>query len=87
MSNYNDCLNVIKRILEEHCQVDQSLVGPKSRLQADLGLDSVGLLSLALELENEFELYLGEDADNPPETVDDVARLILYRQSEMRDAS
>ena len=47
----------------------------------------MGLLSLALELENEFELYLGEDADNPPETVDDVARLILYRQSEMRDAS
>ncbi len=87
MSNYADCLTVIKNILEEHCGVDQNMVGPQSRLQADLGLDSVGLLSLALELENEFEMYLGEDADNPPETVNDVARLILYRQSEMRDAS
>ncbi|MEE2755593.1 MAG: phosphopantetheine-binding protein [Myxococcota bacterium] len=87
MSTYADCLMVIKNILEEHCGVERSLVGPKARLQADLGLDSVGLLSLALELENEFEMYLGEDADNPPETVDDIARLILYRQSEMRDAS
>ena len=59
----------------------------ESTLQGDLGMDSVGLLSLALELENRFEMYLGEDTNHPPETVGDIVSLLSDRLLELRDAS
>ena len=80
-------MEAIAQVLNEHCGTPAELVRPAAELQADLGLDSVGLLSLALELENHFEIYLGEDTENPPKTVDDVARLLLIRLEEVRDAS
>lgn len=86
MKTYDDCMDAIARVLSEHCGTDVEQVRPESELQADLGLDSVGLLSLALELENRFEIYLGEDTDNPPVTVDDVAKLLILRLEELKDA-
>lgn len=87
MSDYDECMRAIAQVLNEHCGTPAELVRPDAELQADLGLDSVGLLSLALELENLFEIYLGEDTENPPRTVDDVAQLLLTRLKEVRDAS
>ena len=87
MKTYDECLQAIATVLNEHCGTATDLVQPEAELQADLGLDSVGLLSLALELENRFEIYLGEDTENPPATVDDVAKLLIERLAEVRDAS
>ena len=87
MSAYQAHLEVIARILNQHCSIETSAVTPTAELQADLGLDSVGLLSLALEVENEFEIYLGEDTENPPVTIDDVIQLVTLRLEEVRNAS
>ncbi len=87
MKTYEECVEVIARVLSETCEVELDEVTPASDLQADLGLDSVGLLSLALELENEFEVYLGEDTENPPTTVHEIAVLLVARLEELRHAS
>ena len=84
MSLYQEALMVVQDVLVEHCGVEHNSVGQDVHLQRDLGLDSMALLNLALELENKLELCLEEDPENPPETVEEVARLIAQRLEEIR---
>ncbi len=63
------------RILGEHCDRPGPWQ-PSTRLQADLGLDSMGLLNFALEVENHFQIFLNEPPDQPPSTLLEVAHLV-----------
>ncbi|MBM66279.1 MAG: hypothetical protein CMH55_08615 [Myxococcales bacterium] len=62
-------------ILRDHCELPGDWA-PSTRLQADLGLDSMGLLNFALEVENHFQVFLNEPPDQPPETLREVAELV-----------
>jgi len=77
-------LHVITKLLATHCGVDQP-VALESRLQEDLGLDSMGLLTLALEVENHFDLCLDEPPDQPPTTVAELIDLVIRRQEEVAE--
>lgn len=66
---------VIVDILARHCRVVTEFQ-PDLRLAEDLGLDSVGLLTLALELENHYQANLGENPENPPRTLGQLAGLV-----------
>ena len=70
-----DIFETVVSVLRRACGV-QVEVSSGTRLAEDLGLDSVGLLALALELENHYQLQLGEDPASPPRTVGDVVVLI-----------
>jgi acyl carrier protein len=70
-----DIFETVVSVLRRACGV-QVEVSSDTRLAEDLGLDSVGLLALALELENHYQLQLGEDPASPPRTVGDVVALI-----------
>lgn len=72
------------RVLREYCGVTREIRGD-SRLQEDLGLDSTGLLTLALEVENAFQLMLEEAPDSPPETIDELVDLVFAGLSELAD--
>ena len=74
----------IKQILREHCGV-REVIELDSRLQEDLGLDSMGLLTLALETENHFELCLDEPPDQPPQSVREIVDLVALRLKEPRE--
>jgi len=87
MTRYELCYETVLDVLAAECGIDPTHVTEASTLQGDLGMDSVGLLSLALELENRFEMYLGEDSNQPPETVGDIVSLLTDRLMELRDAS
>lgn len=63
-------------ILRQHCELPGDWA-PSTRLQADLGLDSMGLLNFALEVENHFQIVLNEPPDQPPETLSEVAQLVF----------
>ncbi len=51
-----DIYNEIVRILQEQCEIETKNIDKNLDLQKDLGLDSVGLLTLATEIENHWEL-------------------------------
>ena len=68
----------IQAILAGPCGVGDS-IQPGSHLFDDLGLDSMGLLALAVSLENEHKIRLDEDADSPPQTVNEVLDLLQLR--------
>lgn len=71
----DDILTTVRSVLARSCGVP-GVVPPGARLAEDLGLDSMGLLALALELENHYQLELGEDPADPPRSVGDVVVLI-----------
>lgn len=72
----------IIRILKEECGVKRNEISPCDRFQEDFGLDSVGLLTLALEAENSFQLMLEEPPESPPKTVEELVDLVCIRLSE-----
>ncbi len=74
-------------ILVEECRVDASNIKDTSRLQDDLGLDSMTLLSLALEVENFLGCALEEDPENPPLTVGELIELVVARLEEQRNVA
>ena len=74
-------------ILLEHCPVGQKHIDSNTRLQQDLDLDSVGLLTLALEVENHWRIYLGEAPDNPPQTIGELVTLVQKRLREQSECS
>ena len=51
-------------------------VTPEMRLVEDLRLDSIRLLTLAAEVENRFEIRLGEEEEAGIETVGDLVSIV-----------
>ena len=80
-----EILTRVRAVLAERCGVHAEL-SANTRLAEDLGLDSIGLLTLALELENHYQLQLGDDPANPPRSVGDVVSLIAKGLEENRGA-
>jgi acyl carrier protein len=58
-------------------------VAPESSLAADLGLDSLQLLELTVELENAFRVALEPEPDAPLETVGQVVNRIARGLAEL----
>jgi acyl carrier protein len=68
-------LEQVVRVLRGPCGVAHE-IAEGSRLAEDLQLDSVGLLALAVSLENHYKIRLDDDPRQPPETVADVLDLL-----------
>ena len=81
MVNQNHVLQKLISLLREKSHLPTEING-NSRLQLDLALDSVKLLEFILETENAFQIFLGEDPQNPPQTLIELADLILLRLQE-----
>ena len=66
----------ITAILSELCEIKE--ISPKNDLQADLGLDSLQMVTLLMMLEENFEIVLDESDMNPFDLarVEDVIHLL-----------
>lgn len=65
-------------ILKPHTPGDIPL-SESSRLVADLGIDSLGVMEVVADLEDKFRLAIPDDALREVETVADVAQAIAVR--------
>jgi acyl carrier protein len=70
-----DPYQIVEETLRGPCGV-KTMITAESRLMEDLHLDSMGMLALAVGLENRFRIRLDEDPEQPPVTVDDVVHLL-----------
>lgn len=75
--------NKIVCILQEQCEIEVENIHKDLDLQKDLALDSIGLLTLATEIENHWELYLDED-EEPPQTIGELVFLVQTRLEEKK---
>lgn len=71
----------IRRVLREEVGIGRE-ARPDDDLVADLQLDSVGLLTLVVGLEDRFRVALEEEDAAAVRTVHDLAALVLRRRGE-----
>lgn len=71
-------MDIVIETLKGPCGVKKSIL-PESRLHEDLELDSMGMLALAVGLENRFRVRLEEDPANAPQTVGELVKLLQQR--------
>jgi acyl carrier protein len=81
--------DAILATIRELLRTQLGYTGPveaESDLASDLGLDSVQLLSLVVELENTFRVVIEPDGEEPLVTVGEVVALIERCQREQAAA-
>ena len=66
-------------ILKPHSQAPETEVGESSRLVADLGVDSLGVMEIVAELEDKFKLTIPDESLREVDTIADVARAVEAR--------
>jgi acyl carrier protein len=74
----SDVLDRVKRIIVDRLGVDESEVTPEASFKDDLGADSLDIVELVMELEDEFDL---EISDEDAEKITTVGEVIAYIES------
>ena len=73
-------MNVFDQIKEAICKVqpgvDEAKIAPSALLKEDLEIDSLGMVELALALEDSFNLTLPDEELDDINTVGDIVSLI-----------
>lgn len=70
MTTMERLVDVFVRVFED--EVDTAAIRPESKLIDDLGLNSIGMLYMAMELENEFGIKFSNEDFAGLTTVGDV---------------
>lgn len=70
MTTMERLVDVFVRVFED--EVDAAAIRPESKLVDDLGLNSIGMLYMAMELENEFGIKFSNEDFAGLATVGDV---------------
>ena len=72
-----DPKGVIRRIVARQLDVDVEQVVDTAYLGADLGADSLDFVELVMELEEEFDIEIGDDKLEEIETVAELIDIIV----------
>ncbi len=70
----------VKKIIVDRLGVDESEVTPEASFKDDLGADSLDVVELVMELEDEFELEISDEEAEKINTVGEVVEYIKTHQ-------
>ncbi|KGN03180.1 acyl carrier protein [Clostridium novyi A str. 4570] len=72
-------LNRVKKIMADHLEISEDEIKLESDFQDDLGVDSLDIFEIVMEIEDEFDLEIpNEDIENV-KTVEDLVKYIDSR--------
>ncbi|MCD1257863.1 acyl carrier protein [Paenibacillus athensensis] len=74
----SDVLDRVKKIVVDRLGVEESEVNLEASFKEDLGADSLDVVELVMELEDEFDL---EISDDDAEKITTVGEVVNYIQS------
>ncbi|MDR6227269.1 acyl carrier protein [Desmospora profundinema] len=74
-----DTLERVQKIIVDRLGVDTAEVTPEAAIKDDLGADSLDVMDLILELEDEFSLEISDDQAEKINTVGDIVTYINSR--------
>lgn len=75
-----DILERVKKIIVDRLGVEESQVTPEATFKDDLGADSLDVVELVMELEDEFDMEISDEDAEKIETVGDVVEYIKSHQ-------
>lgn len=75
-----DIFERVKKIIVDRLDVDEEEVKMESSFKDDLGADSLDIVELVMELEDEFEM---EIADEDAEKISTVGEAVNYIKSQL----
>ncbi len=78
VNRMSDVFDRVKRIIVDRLGVDESEVTPEASFKDDLGADSLDIVELVMELEDEFDM---EISDEDAEKITNVGEVISYIES------
>lgn len=78
--NMSDTLARVTKIIVDRLGVEESEVKPEASFKDDLGADSLDVVELVMELEDEFELEISDEDAEKIATVQDVVTYIEGQQ-------
>lgn len=76
----SDTFARVKNIIVDRLGVDDSKVNPEATFKDDLGADSLDVVELIMELEDEFDLEISDEDAEKISTVGDVVTYIQQHQ-------
>lgn len=71
-----DTLERVKKIIVDRLGVDESEIKEEASFKDDLGADSLDVVELVMELEDEFDLEISDEDAEKIATVGDVIKYI-----------
>jgi acyl carrier protein len=74
-----DTFERVKKIIVERLGVDEDQVTPEASFKDDLGADSLDVVELVMELEDEFDL---EISDEEAEKITNVGEVVAYIEAQ-----
>ena len=69
--------NKIAQLVSEYTGILPEIVSPTQHLFDDIGLDSLDIISIGMDLENYYSIKINEAKLQECETVDDLIRLVV----------
>ena len=72
----SDIFDRVKRIVVDRLGVDEAQVTQEASFKDDLGADSLDVVELVMELEDEFDLEISDEDAEKINTVGDVVKYI-----------
>lgn len=73
-----DILETVKKIIVDRLGVDESKITLEASFKEDLGADSLDIVELVMELEDEFDM---EISDEDAEKITTVGEVVKYIES------
>ncbi|TDQ42390.1 acyl carrier protein [Aureibacillus halotolerans] len=80
MSN-EDILNRVTKIIVDRLGVDEAKIKTEASFKDDLGADSLDVVELVMELEDEFDMEISDEDAEKIATVGDAVDYIVNSQS------
>ena len=78
MPSYEETLRITTDIFQRHVEPEKAkAIRPADNIQADLGLDSLGVMEVVAEIEDRFEITIPNDMLSSIVTVEDVAKALV----------
>lgn len=75
-----DIFERVKKIIVDRLGVEESKVTPEATFKDDLGADSLDVVELVMELEDEFDMEISDEDAEKIATVGDVVDYIKSHQ-------
>ncbi|MFD1677246.1 acyl carrier protein [Alicyclobacillus fodiniaquatilis] len=76
----NEVLDRVKKIIVDRLSVDEDKIKMDATFKDDLGADSLDIVELIMELEDEFDLEISDEDAEKISTVGDVVTYISEHQ-------